>query len=269
MVTSRMTRDKYALYEEAVQSPEQDLEIFARAYRHARRKDAKLLREDFCGTFLLASEWVKRSPENMALALDIDDEPLAWGRKHHYAKLTANQKRRIKVLKKDVVSVTSPKADLIIANNFSFNIFKKRELLVEYFRNCHKSLAPEGLLILELAGGPGMIEKMKERKTIYDSRGKKKYMYVWDQKYFNPINHDARYSIHFKFNDGTLMKDAFTYDWRLWTLPEVRDAMIEAGFKSTQVYWETTHSESGDEEYLPMEEGDNPWAWLAYAVGLK
>lgn len=263
------TRDKYALYEEAVQSPENDLEMFASAYRGARRREARLLREDFCGTFLLATEWVKRDPENRAVALDIDPEPLASGRKRHYAKLSANQKKRLQVLRKDVVSVTSPKADIIVANNFSFCIFKKRELLVDYFRCCLKSLAPGGILMLELAGGPGMIEKMKERKTIYDSRGKKKFQYIWDQKHFNPINHDARYSIHFKFLDGTRMKDVFTYDWRLWTLPEVRDAMLEAGFKSTMVYWETTHKETGDEEYLPMEEGDNPWAWLAYPMGLK
>lgn len=261
-------KDKYALYEEAVQSPEQDVELLAKIYRHARRTDAHRLREDFCGTFLLSCEWIKRDVRNTAMVLDIDNEPLESGRARHYKKLTPAQRRRVTVLQKDVVLVTNPKADIIVGNNFSFNIFKKRDLLVKYFRSCHKSLAPNGILVLELAGGPGMIEKIKERKTVYDSKGKAKYIYIWDQKHFNPINNDARYAIHFKFLDGSMMKDAFTYDWRLWTPPEIRDAMIEAGFKSTTVYWETTHKD-GTEEYLPFEEGDNPWAWLAYAVGLK
>ena len=30
--------------------------------------------------------------------------------------------------------------------------------------------------------------------------------------------------------------DAFVYHWRLWSIPELRDAMHEAGFKSTAVY---------------------------------
>jgi hypothetical protein len=260
--------NKYALYEEAVQSPEQDITLFAAVYRRARRKEARRLREDFCGTFLLATEWVRRDPHNSALALDLDNEPLNSGRTRHFKKLSASEKRRLKIKQQDVISITTPKSDIIVANNFSFNIFKQRELLLRYFRACYKSLDHDGVLILEAAGGPGMIEKNKERKTLYDARKKAYAVYVWDQKYFNPINHDARYSIHFKFKDGTQMKDVFTYDWRLWTLPELRDVMIDAGFKSTQVYWESNHKD-GTDEYLPIEDGDNPWAWISYVVGLK
>jgi hypothetical protein len=32
------------------------------------------------------------------------------------------------------------------------------------------------------------------------------------------------------------MFDAFVYEWRLWSVPELRDAMDEAGFSKTQVY---------------------------------
>ena len=30
--------------------------------------------------------------------------------------------------------------------------------------------------------------------------------------------------------------DAFVYRWRLWSVPELRDVMAEAGFETTQIY---------------------------------
>ena len=65
------------------------------------------------------------------------------------------------------------------------------------------------------------------------------------------------------------MHDTFTYDWRLWTIPEVREAMREAGFDQTAVYWETEHKGEGTGEYVRSEHGDNAYAWVAYIVGVK
>jgi hypothetical protein len=65
------------------------------------------------------------------------------------------------------------------------------------------------------------------------------------------------------------MKDAFTYDWRLWTIPELRDAMLEAGFSDVAVFWETEHRGEGTGEYVRMEHGDNAYAWVAYVAGLR
>jgi hypothetical protein len=33
------------------------------------------------------------------------------------------------------------------------------------------------------------------------------------------------------------MKAAFTYDFRLWMLPEVIECLYEAGFKDVKVWW--------------------------------
>jgi hypothetical protein len=32
------------------------------------------------------------------------------------------------------------------------------------------------------------------------------------------------------------LRDAFVYRWRLWSIAEMRDAMVEAGFASTEVH---------------------------------
>jgi hypothetical protein len=51
--------------------------------------------------------------------------------------------------------------------------------------------------------------------------------------------------------------DAFIYRWRLWSVPELRDAMAEAGFKTTQVYAKLAEAmdEDGNAFTTPVEDG--------------
>ena len=260
---------KYSLYERSVQTPERHIEMFVDLYRELNAgKYARKLREDFCGTFRLSCEWVKRNRRNTAMCLDLDSEPLAYGKRRHRAKLKAEQKKRLLILKQNVISVTSPRSDLIIACNFSFCIFKKREILVNYFRHALRSLSPGGILILEIAGGPGMIEPLRERIPIYEN-GKRKFTYIWHQQKFDPITHDAQYAIHFEFPSGRKILNAFVYEWRLWTIPELCDAMRDAGFDTTHTYWETEHKGRGTGEYVRTPHGDNAYAWVSYVVGQR
>ncbi|MEO5970976.1 MAG: class I SAM-dependent methyltransferase [Bdellovibrionia bacterium] len=272
------TVSKYHLYERSVQSPKEHIDLVELMSNDLREEPARRLREDFCGTFLLSCEWIKRHPANQALGVDLDPEPVQYGRANHASKLTPSQKKRLRLTLADVRTPTSPKSDLIIVGNFSFFIFQERKTLLQYFRSCLKSLASQGLLILELAGGPGMITKTRERRTL-TTRSGKKFLYFWDQKSFDPVTRRAKYAIHFKFpppqgrvwnqaqNQANEMKNAFTYDWRLWTIPELRDILIDAGFKKTFVYWETSHKGEGTGEYTRSESGDNAFSWITYVVG--
>ncbi len=263
-----MIPNKYHLYELSVQSPDVHAAWLEGLYKDITKKPARSLREDFCGTFKMSCEWVKRDPKNTALCLDLDPEPLNYGRANHLAPMPVNQKARIKILQKNVLIPTTSQVDLISAGNFSFYIFKQRDLLLRYFKSCQKSLKKNGMVVLELAGGPGMIAPMREKKEVFLNKTQK-FVYTWHQKSFDPITHDAQYSIHFKLPNGRVMLDQFVYDWRLWTIPEVRDALSEAGFKKTMVYWETAHKGKGTGEYVHMEQGDNSFAWVAYVIGIK
>ena len=268
MKTHQNIPSKYELYELSVQSPDTHAEWFDQIYSNTFGKKAYQLREDFCGTFQLSCEWIKLRSKNTALGLDLDPEPISYGMKHHFLKLTPHQKKRLKIKQKNVLTATQEKTDLIVACNFSFCIFKKRDQLIRYFNSCHKSLNSKGMLLLEIAGGPGMIAPMREKKEVKRNRTEK-FTYIWHQKSFDPITHDAHYSIHFKLSNGKTLKDQFTYDWRLWSIPELRDALDEAGFKETIVYWETEHEGEGTDEYVPTEKGDNSYAWVAYVLGVK
>jgi len=260
-----MSRSKFELYEKSVQSPETHVTWFDQVFRDLRGRPAVTLREDFCGTFSIAATWVGLRPQNRALALDLDRPTLEYGRKLHSKKLKPAEYRRIDARCKDVMSVTRPGSDLIVACNFSFYIFKQRQQLIQYFKAARASLSRDGLLVLEMAGGPGMIEPIRERKVIKKG-GKWDFTYIWDQKSFDPITHDAQYAIHFNLADGTQIRDAFTYDWRLWTIPEIQDALRDAGFGEVRVYWETEHGAEGTGEYVEAKTADNAWAWIAYVV---
>ena len=267
-MASKPTSDKlYDLYEKSVQSPQTHIDWVVSIYHDLRGNYPFRLREDFCGTFQLSCAWVSRNRANSAMGLDLDPTPLAYGKRRHLPKLKPEQRKRIQVLKQNAISVTKPGADVILVGNFSFFILKQREDLVRYFKAARKSLIKNGIFMLEMAGGPGMIARMTERRTVHVNP-KRKFNYQWDQKSFDPIHRNGKYSIHFAFSDGKKIRDAFTYDWRLWTIPEVRDALKEAGFSKSVVYWETSYKGEGTGEFLAMEKGDNAYSWIAYVVGL-
>ncbi|MDR3608688.1 MAG: class I SAM-dependent methyltransferase [Oligoflexia bacterium] len=259
---------KYDLYERSVQSPDVHIPMFVAMYRETFGKYARHLREDFCGTFSDAVEWVNRNKKNTALCIDLDPAPLAYGKKHHLKRLTREQQSRIDVRRGNAVSVTSPKSDIVIACNFSFFIFKQRAQLIEYLTCVRRSLTKDGMLILETLGGPGAIETSRERRPIFE-KGKRLFTYFWDQRSFNPITHEARYSIHFNLANGRELRHVFQYDWRLWSIPELRDCLLEAGFDDVGVWWETEHEGEGTGEYVRTENGDNAYSWIAYVCGIK
>ena len=58
--------------------------------------------------------------------------------------------------------------------------------------------------------------------------------------------------------------------WRLWSIPEVRELMLEAGFSKADVYWEGPGKDGdGDGIYKKREKVENDDVWIAYIVGVK
>jgi len=253
--------DRHRLYERSVQSTEEDVELIAQIYEERRGRKARTLREDFCGTAHLACQWVRANPRHHAVGVDIDPDVLAWGTQHNLDRLSRKQRGRIALLNDDVMRARAPAADILVAFNFSYWTFKRREQLLAYFRAARRGLAANGVFILDIFGGPDAMTECRER-TAY--RG---FTYVWEQASYEPISGDYLCHIHFHFPDGSKLKRAFTYDWRLWTLPEVRDLLIDAGFRRTAVYWEQTGSDGeGNGEFAPAERGDSDPAWIAYVI---
>jgi len=263
--TQAQRADKYALYQVAVQDPEGDVVRVRRMYERLYGRTPRTLREDFCGAAAFACAWVAGHRENRAWGVDLDPEPLAWGREHNVAKLRPEQAARLRLLEGDVRTARTPKVDVLAAFNFSFFLFKERAALLHYFRRCHAALASDGMFVLDAYGGPEAMEKRKERRRCEG------FTYVWDQARFDPITHDASCYIHFEFRDGSKLPRVWGYHWRLWTIPELRDLLAEAGFSETTVYWEGTELATNEPNgiFRPRTSAEEDPAWIAYLAAKK
>ena len=228
MKIKRKPFDKYDYYLRAVQAPEMDVEFISDTYRTLRGRRPRILREDFCGTFQICCDWAKTDRRNEAIGIDLDPEPLAWGKEHNLSRLTDEQRARVKIIKGNVLTAKAKPADAIAALNFSYYLFKKRQDLKRYFERARAGLAKDGIFVVDCFGGKACQEANEEKTRIED------FVYHWDQTNFNPVTHEALFHIHFKRRNEPMRRKVFSYDWRMWTIAEIREVMDEAGFKRNQ-----------------------------------
>ncbi len=261
--------DIHVLYQESVQAPEADVDFFIDTYKKLRNKKPLVMKEDFCGTALLSVKWCESDAERTAIGVDLDQPTLDWGRKHNIDSASGDMAQRIKLVHANVLDDIEDKADITCALNFSYNIFKTRDDLRAYFEAARRGLKEDGMLILDMFGGTETMDELEEERDVDDED----FTYVWDQDKFNPITHEILCYIHFNFPDGSEIRKAFTYDWRLWTIPEITELLKEAGFSKARVFWEEfVEDEDDDDElegtgnYFETKEEENQESWINYIV---
>lgn len=256
--------DRHALYQATVQGPEADCEFLERVYKEKRGKKPLVLREDFCGTANISCVWVGGGKKRRAIGIDLDGPTLEWGRKHNLSALGKSAQARVELHEANVLDGVGDRADVTCAMNFSYCVFKTRDELRRYFQVARDKLADDGIFVCELYGGTEAIVEITDEREYDD------FDYEWEQEKYNPITAETRCHIHFRFDDGSRLERAFTYDWRLWTIPEVRELLREVGFEDVTVYWEGVDEDGdGSGEFLPTEEEENQESWLAYIVAAR
>ena len=268
--------DIHWLYEASVQNVDTDLDFGKRVYsRHWKRKPLTV-REDFCGTAKLAAHWVQRNKKNEAWGIDFHQPTLDWGVKYNVSDLNEEQKSRLHLICGDVLENSTPKVDLAFALNFSFCVFKQREILLSYIKRVQESLNHEGLFVMDIYGGTESAtvkcDDVREIPGITTPDGMEipDFEYIWDQAKYNPINHHTTCHIHFKVPGFKRISKAFTYDWRLWSLPELQEILIEAGFSKAEVYLHDFDDDGdSDETFRLRKTYENVQGWVAYVVGIK
>ena len=259
--------DRHLLYELAVQDVEAEIDFVEQTWSELRQRPAVVLREDFCGTANTACEWVMRDDSHHAIGVDLDPEVLDWGRSNWLTRLDEEQFERIELLNEDVAQTCPGPVDIILAMNFSYFLFMKREDMRDYFMNVLDGLVSDGILFLDAYGGYEAPMVLTESRECQDEDGND-FTYIWEQASFNPIDSTMNCHIHFEFPDESRMDRAFDYRWRLWTLPELREILYEAGFSKVDIYWEGTDEEKneGNGIYTPSEIGDADPGWVCYIV---
>jgi len=261
----------YKLYEEAVIDAPTDIKLFRKIFLEKLKFYPETYREDFCGTFNHSIEWIKSNQHNEAWAIDLSKEPLNFGRTHNLIKLDEVQKSRIHILQQDVRKKLTKKVDFITAMNFSYCVFKERKTLKDYFTAAYQSLDKKGLFLIDVLGGSLVQEPSEDKRRIPKSKNIQRFNYFWEQFNFDPITSEAKFAIHFQGPDSKKkIKNVFTYDWRMWSLPELRDLMLECGFNKTYVYWEgSRRNGTGNGIFSEREHEEDCLVWIAYLIGEK
>lgn len=269
---SQSPLDRFSLYELCAQSPTQE----ARFLRAVHGRNPRRLREDFCGPGGIARAWLALSPRHEAVVVDRDPEPLARAMGGGIgAPADAPADPRLTAICDDVLRVRA-KADVIAALNFAVCELHDRPTLLKYFRAARASLKPRGVLVCDLYGGSEAYIPGRYVRTLRGPAGER-IEYTWEQRSADPVTARVTNAMHFKVTDRPgkrprTLRDAFVYDWRLWTIAELRDAMTEAGFRTVDVYDRLGDAMDADGNVYvrPVEPGegldDN---WVAYLAARR
>jgi SAM-dependent methyltransferase len=262
--------DKYTLYQLSVQDVDADVRLIQQFYAAMNPgliDLPRIFREDFCGTGATSCAWAASAPDRVSVGLDLDAEPIIWGMSNNRNKLKDGA-ARVTFIQTDVRTPPPnvPLADVIAAWNFSWCSFQDRAELRSYFESCKNGLAPGGIFTVDIYGGP---EAQVAGEDVTDHGA---FAYIWDQELIDPVSGRTICHIHFDLPDGSRMEKAFTYDWRLWTVPEVREVLLEAGFHQVDVWWEGVElDEDGDAvgngRFERVKTVENEQAWVAFIVG--
>ncbi len=268
-----LTADRHTLYERAVQAVDAEIDFIDDAFRKLRGRRARRLREDFCGTANTSCEWVRRRPTNTAIGLDLDQATLDWGAQHHVRRLRRAQRSRVTLLNRNVLRPGAGTAsmDCVLAMNFSWWVFQERATLKKYFSSVRRSLVRDGVFFLDIYGGWETYKEQTEHRPIFGGhRSSRGFTYVWQQEAFDPVTNRTRCHISFRLRDGSRVKRAFSYDWRVWSIPETRDVLLDAGFKRVTVYWEGDDGKgSGNGDFQPATTGECCPSFIAYIAAEK
>lgn len=270
--------DKLELYRWAVQDPQTHVVVLARMYAAIHPTQTPLvLREDFAGTSAEAVEWVRTGAQRTAVAVDLDGPTLQWAAARAQ-RLLPEDAARVQFIEGDVLQVAPPQvpaADIISALNFSVLYFQQRAQLADYFRHAHQSLADGGLFVMNLFGGAGATKTYIDKRKVTPApraleQAPPPFEYHWEQRGYNAVTGRIDCRIHFQV-DGQTLTDAFTYDWRLWALPELIDLLRAAGFADVQV-WRHTYDPKRQPNPVFLGQVDaigDDGTWLAYVVAVR
>jgi SAM-dependent methyltransferase len=222
--------DKFALYQKSVQMPEA-ARFLDQRFRLITGRPLRFLREDFCGTAFNCCEFVKINPNNRAIGVDLDETSLRWCLEHNYPGLRESEWKRITLIHGNVLTVETPRVDMIVVLNHSYAILSKRSDLLNYFRRARASLRKDGVFVLDHFGGPQLFEGFRF-ETRFDQFT---FFSEWTQ--LNPISHELVIHLSYAFEDGSFLQNAFNYHFRIWSLPELQDLFVESGFHNVHVLW--------------------------------
>jgi SAM-dependent methyltransferase len=280
--------DTLELYRWAVQDPETHAVVLRTMYGRLRPgRRPVILREDFAGTAAESVAWIALGPGRDAIAVDWHRPTLQWAQRRA-ARLLGARSSALQFIQADARVVGPPEvapADVLSVLNFSILYLRHPEELRSYLRHALEGLAPDGILVLNLFGGPAALQPgitrhwVTPRPRLPSEPPFPEFEYLWEVRQYDPASEQLDCRIHFTVpNPATprrkrQVRDAFRYDWRVWSVHELVAACAQAGFSDVQLWRHTYDPAKGaagvflgcvePESLLPLH------TWTAYIVACR
>ncbi len=220
--------DAHTLYELTVQQPRMLIPLL----RAIHGDTPRVLGEDFAGTAALSRAWVAEIESGTAIAIDHDARVLA--RAANVPSIT-----RIQGDLRTAIPPAGAAPDIVFAGNFSIGELHTRSELIAYMRRVRGRLARGGVFVCDTYGGESAFRIGAVERT-HLAPGGATIRYTWEQREADPTTARVVNALHFRvLRGGEVVQeftDAFVYRWRLWSVPEIRDALSEVGFGATEVH---------------------------------
>ncbi|KAK6119867.1 hypothetical protein DH2020_046392 [Rehmannia glutinosa] len=176
---------------------------------------------------------------------------------------------------KSLKDVQLPARDIVCAFNYSCCCLHNRKDLILYFKHALNALSRKGgIFVMDLYGGTSSEGALRLQRRFSN------FTYTWEQAEFDIIQRKTRISLHFNLHkQHRKIRHAFSYSWRLWSLPEVKDCLEEAGFRSVhfwirnmpdseQIRRTDGFSAGRDVKYEEATSFQQQDSWNAYIVGV-
>lgn len=251
------------LYERCVQNAPAAVELLLAI--HGR--SPKRLGEDFCGSAAVSRAWTARSTKHRAVALDLHAPTLAFAA----ARTPKPHAPRLALVHGNALSCPLSRLggtaalDILFVGNFSIGEIHDRDDLVAYLKRCRRRLRTRGVFVCDTYGGPTAFAAGSMQRTLPGpaSHPGTTIRYTWQQRQADPLTARVENALHFRLLHGREvvedLPDAFVYRWRLWSIPELRDALADAGFAHTDVYDQLPDAQDAEGRYhlRPLTQGDD------------
>jgi len=278
------------LYEVCVQSASELVGLLEAIHGGSGKKSPRRLAEDFCGTGAVSVEWVRRREgrEECRSAVGCDLDELSLSHLAEKAKragvMASRTKAGVKGVRRDVVRGVPPmdaataRADVVFVGNFSIGYIHERKLLVRYLKRSRSRLSTGGVCVVDTYGGESAFFAGTMQRKIPLADGRRVH-YTWQQKEADPLTAMVTNCVHFMLQDAEAqggeislrIADAFVYHWRLWSVPELRDAFTEAGFRRVEVYGQVPDAKDGEGRVIiePMKADELDESYAVLVAGRK
>lgn len=295
--------DRFACYELCVQSPRHIVTMLRAIHAGLARDGAGaaasggpvVLREDFCGTAAVSRRWCE-SEHTRAVAVDLDAQTLAWAQERvrhaglldriafHRADSTAKpiaSRAAASALPSPHAAPPSEACDAVFVGNFSIGYIHRRADLMRYLRHSLDRLRAgvmgPGVFVCDTYGGAGAF-RLGQTRRRHPGKGHELIHYLWCHEEADPITGMVTNSISFDI-ESTLtgqievrLPRTFVYRWRLWSIAELREAMLEVGFDRVEVYRDAnlapaTPNTPGEPARPVMEPSELGEDWVVMVVG--